>query len=184
MQNLDALKNEKQLCLKNLNDFKKVEAFYTQIKLLSFKELETLFPAPADLIGQSIFDYTNEILAAPDTSTRIVMTAVSIAISMFHPDHMKSQSDQTFKEDMKLLQALFFCLLKDIACCGDNDFSKIFQTAVDENEWRKPERLWISVSLATRKTEDWVGFILNQTKVFYACFIILCIRFCMQRKAL
>ena len=118
MKAFESLLAEKEICKKNLNDSKRVYAFYKKLKNFSFKEFEDLFPAHSELIAQEVFDYTNEILAKPTLSS-----AIDVSVSMFHPDNFTKNSDENFLKDMKLLQALFFFFIKEISETADKDFS-------------------------------------------------------------
>ena len=135
MPDIEQLSLEKGQCIEHLNDYKRIRNFYTKIKQLSLDELEELFPAPAEIIAQNIFDCTNQILAEPT-----IDSAIKVSIDLFNIDNIEKCKDETFDKDLELLQALFFFLIQDISSGTESDYSKLFSAALSDGSWRKAER--------------------------------------------
>ncbi len=130
---------KKEKCLKNPEDYKLVEGLYHTLKNYSLVELEEIFPAPEALKSQDLFDYTNEILGNASTDS-MTDSVLNVALAMFDSDTIKSRSNETFEKDLKLLQALFFFLIKDITADLEKDYSKFFLSALSNGEWKEASK--------------------------------------------
>lgn len=120
----------------------KVLAFYNSLKGLNIDHLKKIFYAPETVVEKNIFNITSVIISADE------ITALRAAISPFHPGNIKLTSPELFKQDMQLMQGIFFFLLRDI--CETGTFfapdeqklkiKKLFDSALEEKSWYLPEK--------------------------------------------
>ena len=125
------------------DDPDKVLAFYNSLKGLSIDHLKKVFHAPNAIVEQNIFDATSKIIAGETIEEK-----ASAVLSIFRPKNIKKTSRKNFKEDMRLLQGVFFFLLRDICKAGTffaSDERKLkikelFDSALEEKSWHLPEK--------------------------------------------
>ena len=116
MEKLNALILEKEKIRKDIPSFsKEINLFYKSLKGLSLAELQLLFPAQASIIEKSNFDCMNEIISGSDSKDLLPENTVSSLMSMFSFSNISQTKTENFEADTKLLQAIFFFFLRDIA---------------------------------------------------------------------
>ena len=119
----------------------KVLAFYNSLKGLSIDHLKKIFYAPRSIVEQNIFNVTSGIIAG----TTIAEKAFAV-ISLARPDNIKNIDPELFRQDMRLLQGVFFFLLRDICETGTFFASEerklkikeFFNSALEEKSWHLP----------------------------------------------
>lgn len=125
------------------DDPDKVFSLYKSLKGLNIDSLKKIFHAPEAVVEQNIFDATSKIIAGETIEEK-----ASAVLSIFRPKNIKKTSRKRFEEDMRLLQGVFFFLLRDICEAGtffasDERKSKIrkfFDSALEEKSWYLPEK--------------------------------------------
>lgn len=121
----------------------KVLALYKSLKGLNIDHLKKIFHAPEAVVEQNIFNTTSAIISA-DT----VEECLPSVVSLFSSKNIKKTSRKRFEEDMRLLQGVFFFLLRDICEVGTffaSDERKLkikelFDSALEEKSWYLPEK--------------------------------------------
>ncbi len=121
----------------------KVLAFYNSLSGLNIDSLKKVFSAPQSIVEQNIFNATSGIIAG----TTIAEKAFAV-ISLARPDKIKNIDPELFEKDMRLLQGVFFFLLRDICEVGTFFASderklkikKLFDSALEEKSWYLPEK--------------------------------------------
>ena len=140
VENLNALILEKEKIRKDIPSFsKEINLFYKSLKGLSLAELQLLFPAQASIIEKSNFDCMNEIISDSGSKDLLPENTVSSLMSMFSFSNISQTKTENFEADTKLLQAIFFFFLRDIAVRSNQKLCKYFDTALSRKVWYKPE---------------------------------------------
>lgn len=135
---------EKEALRGSFSDYPdKVLALYKSLKGLNIDHLKNIFYAPEAVVEQNIFNTTSAIISA-DT----VEECLPAVVSLFSSKNIKKTSRKRFEEDMRLLQGVFFFLLRDICEAGTffaSDERKLkikelFDSALEEKSWYLPEK--------------------------------------------
>ena len=125
------------------DDPDKVSDLYCSLKGLNIDYLKKIFHAPEAVVEQNIFDATSKIIAGETIEEK-----ASAVLSIFRPKNIKKTSRKNFKEDMRLLQGVFFFLLRDICKAGTffaseerkSKIKELFDSALEEKSWYLPEK--------------------------------------------
>ena len=136
----------------------KVFDLYCSLKGLSIESLKKIFHAPEAVVEQNIFNTTSAIISA-DT----VEECLPSVVSLFSPKNIKKTSRKRFEEDMRLLQGVFFFLLRDICEVGTffapderkSRTKELFDSALKEKSWYLPEKQ----SEILNKISKYLGFL-------------------------
>jgi len=121
----------------------KTQEFYNSVKGLGINELKQVFPAPKAVVEKNIFDATSEIIA----DTPVKKKALAI-ISLAKPKSLEKTCSENFKKDMRLLQGIFFFLIREICEKGfffatdeqKSEIAGLFDSALKDNSWFLPEK--------------------------------------------